>query len=261
MPCCMGLLCTECMDSKTTECPLCNEAFDVEDFQRFQPGFDTEWLDNIKDPDKRSTPHSPVTNAVVGQVAHGIPDEPNNHLELVAAPADGNNRPPTGRSRRTRHVCQYDRSSTTGKCTICHEEHDRCNLAMSLRCNVCHRVAQECSPDETKPKYLVDRILSMYKEQVTRIAGAAGGRRSRSVRPLKVIVFSQYQKALSLVGDRLLGRLGTACVAEYFGKYRTEELHRFTVDAQCFCLLLSKDGSEGLDLSFVTRTFAFTLLL
>jgi hypothetical protein len=72
-----------------------------------------------------------------------------------------------------------------------------------------------------------------------------------------VIVFSQYQKALNLVGDRLLGRLGTACVAEYTGKYRTEELHRFTVDDQCFCILLSKDGSEGLDLSFVTRTYTF----
>jgi hypothetical protein len=248
----MGFLCTECMDSKTTECPLCDQVFDVEDLQRFQPGFDTEWLDNVNDQVKRPWLPSPVIDTVG---ANGIPNGPNNILELVAG-AGGNR--PTGRTRRTRHVCHYDCKSTTGKCTICHEEHDRCNLAMSLRCNVCHRVAQECSPDETKPKYLVDRILSMYKEQVTRIS-TLRGQRSRSVRPLKVIVFSQYQKALNLVGDRLLGRLGTACVAEYFGKYRTDELHRFTVDEQCFCLLLGKDGSEGLDLSFVTRTYTFRI--
>jgi hypothetical protein len=253
MPCCMGFLCTECMDSKTTECPLCDQAFDVDDFQRFQPGFDTEWLDNVNDQVKRPRPPSSVADPVA---ANGIPNGPNNNVEFVAG-AVGNRA--TGRIRRTRHVCQYDRMSANGKCTICHEEHDRCNLAMSLRCNICHRVAQECSPDESKPTYLVDRILSLYKEQVTRIS-TPRGRSSQSVRPLKVIVFSQYQKALNLVGDRLLARFGTACVAEYFGKYRTEELHRFTVDEQCFCLLLGKDGSEGLDLSFVTRAYMFCIL-
>ena len=33
----------------------------------------------------------------------------------------------------------------------------------------------------------------------------------------------------------------------------TEELHKFTHDPECFCMLLGRDGSEGLDLSFVTR--------
>ena len=33
----------------------------------------------------------------------------------------------------------------------------------------------------------------------------------------------------------------------------TQELHKFTHDPACFCMLLGRDGSEGLDLSFVTR--------
>lgn len=72
-------------------------------------------------------------------------------------------------------------------------------------------------------------------------------------RPVKIIVFSQFRKALNMVGDRLLRRFGQACVSEYWGRYRTTELAKFTRDPECFLMLLGKDGSEGLDLSFVTR--------
>jgi ERCC4-related helicase len=73
------------------------------------------------------------------------------------------------------------------------------------------------------------------------------------IRPLKVIVFSQFRAALNVIGDRLLRKFGTACVAEFFGSHRKRELHKFTYEENCFCLLLTKDGSEGLDLSFVTN--------
>ena len=56
-----------------------------------------------------------------------------------------------------------------------------------------------------------------------------------------------------MIGDRLLRRFGTACVAEYWGKFRKQELHKFVYATECFCMLLGKDGSEGLDLSFVTH--------
>ena len=55
--------------------------------------------------------------------------------------------------------------------------------------------------------------------------------------------------------NRLLKRFGTACVAEYWGKYRTAELQKFVHDPDCFVCLIGKDGSEGLDLSFVTHLF------
>lgn len=37
------------------------------------------------------------------------------------------------------------------------------------------------------------------------------------------------------------------------GKYRTQELHKFIYEKDCICMLLGKDGSEGLDLSFTTH--------
>lgn len=45
----------------------------------------------------------------------------------------------------------------------------------------------------------------------------------------------------------------SGCVAEYWGMFRRQELHKFTTDPGCFILLLGRDGSEGLDLSFVTH--------
>jgi hypothetical protein len=72
-------------------------------------------------------------------------------------------------------------------------------------------------------------------------------------RPLKVIIFSQFRKVLNMTGDRLLRRFGNGCVAEYWGTFRKKELHKFINDDGCFCMLLGKDGSEGLDLSFVTH--------
>jgi len=69
----------------------------------------------------------------------------------------------------------------------------------------------------------------------------------------KVIIFSQFRKVLNITGDRLLRRMGSGCIAEYWGKYRKKELNKFIKDENCICMLLGKDGSEGLDLSFVTH--------
>jgi SNF2 family DNA or RNA helicase len=101
-------------------------------------------------------------------------------------------------------------------------------------------MAEACPEDESKSFHLIERLLDLYRRP-------SGGR------PLKVIVFSQFRAAVNVVGDRLLKRFGTGCVAEYFGKHRTQELHKFTYVRDCFCLLLTKDGAEGLDLSFVTN--------
>ena len=43
-------------------------------------------------------------------------------------------------------------------------------------------------------------------------------------------------------GDRLLRRFGNGCVAEYWGKYRKQELNKFIRDDKCFCMILGKDG-------------------
>lgn len=53
-----------------------------------------------------------------------------------------------------------------------------------------------------------------------------------------------------------------ACVADYsYGGTRTQELHKFIHRPECFVMLLSKQGSVGLDLSFVTHIFFLSELV
>jgi SNF2 family DNA or RNA helicase len=85
---------------------------------------------------------------------------------------------------------------------------------------------------------LVERILPMIKKG-----------------PRKVIVFSHFRKVLNMAGDGMLRRFGTACIPEYWENYRRQELHKFIYEDDCFCMLLGKEGREGLGLSFVTHIF------
>ena len=116
--------------------------------------------------------------------------------------------------------------------------------------------AEDCPSKETKPRYIVDKISSLYQEQELARTSSGGFKVlkefSAEKRPLKVIVFSQFRKTLNQTGDRLLRRFGSGCIAEYWGSFRRRELQKFTYDEKCVCMLLGKDGSEGLDLSFVT---------
>ena len=45
---CGDLVCTECIDNRTTSCPVCKEAFDVDDFQRLQPGLHLRFCPNLE---------------------------------------------------------------------------------------------------------------------------------------------------------------------------------------------------------------------
>jgi hypothetical protein len=83
------------------------------------------------------------------------------------------------------------------------------------------------------------------------IDGATG----TALRPFKVLLFSQFNQILNVVGDRLIRRFGTGCIAEYWGRTRDQELDRFANHNDCFCMLLGKDGSHGLNLQFVTHIF------
>jgi SNF2 family DNA or RNA helicase len=172
--------------------------------------------------------------------------------------------------RRTRkpgdgHHCVYNPKDANGECELCWKEHDFCNLmTKSNRCEVCYRKAETCPTSETKSFYVVQKLLKLHESNQQRqqsILAAASeslineGFPLKEKRPLKVIVFSQFRKVLNMTGDRLLRRFGTACIAEYWGQFRRQELYKFIHEDECFCMLLGKDGSEGLDLSFVTHIF------
>jgi SNF2 family DNA or RNA helicase len=251
---CGDLVCTECVDNNSSSCVVCEKRFDVDDFQRLQPGMDYQWLHNVEEEKKNrksnSTPSGPQANE--------SPDD-----VVVLQGGAGNLAPIDPERRRTRtrkhgdgHVCEYNHKVSNGECTLCWQEHDSCNLVNErLRCEICYRRAELCPTSESKSSYITDRLLRLHEQNQQRGAPVIGLTSSRQARPLKVIVFSQFRKALNMVGDRLLRRFGTACVSEFWGSFRKKELLKFVHTKDCFCMLLGKDGSEGLDLSFCTHIF------
>ena len=249
---CGDLICTECMTSQTRCCLVCDEPFDADDFQRLQPGMIYTWHWNIEDIKKGRT----VTN-----VANVAEDEPNNVIEppvLDVAPR-----------RRTRrrgdgHQCEYDPTRVDGKCRLCLEEHDECVMMdLGAPCNVCFRRPEPCPREETKFYHIVsqlERLHASTRSKSTMLSLKAASVIGENIevaeeRPLKAIVFSQFRNVLNLVGHRLLRRFGAGAVAEFWGSFRKQELKKFQCKRDCFCMLLGKDGSEGLDLSFVTHIF------
>lgn len=253
---CGHLVCTECVDSNTTSCVVCEKDFDVDAFQRLQPGFKYDWLHNVEEETKQQSTDS---NTKTGN-AGGSSLLPNGLGVLVPQ----NQRPRVARTRKygDGHTCEYDPKRANGKCTLCFTEHEPCYLAGNRRCKVCHRVAEDCPTSESKITHIIEKLLRLHKQQQVRKTSVLFERKSSHEadsfvlgrrRTPKVIIFSQFRKVLNITGDRLLRRLGSGCIAEYWGKYRKKELNKFIKDEECICMLLGKDGSEGLDLSFVTH--------
>lgn len=221
---CGDLVCTECVSPSSQKCIVCNQTFDVDLFQRLQPGMDYQWLHNVEEESKQG---GTVHPSMIHQ----------QQRQRTRKPGDG-------------HICEYSPKFATGECQLCWKRHDDCKFfADKEKCEICHLPKEECPPSETKSAYVIDKLIQLYKNRQVKYPY------ERKKRPLKVIVFSQFRKVLNMTGDRLLRRFGGGCVAEYWGSFRKKELHKFTVEKDCFCMLLGKDGSEGLDLSFVTHMY------
>lgn len=271
---CGDLICTECIDSQTRACPVCDKPFDVDQFQLLQPGIEYTWKFNLEEEKEKETKRGmrrrnvEITEPVVGIQAGPDAQLGAQHWNAELAgivPMQ----PAPEIQRRTRrrgdgHMCEYDPAAIDGKCKFCLEEHEDCVLpSRQSKCHVCFRTPEPCPQEESKFFYVTNRLeqlLASQKQNVHHTSGAASRLIGESVvaddtRPVKVILFSQFRPILDLVGHRLLRRFGAGCVAEYWGYARKQELAKFTKSRDCFCMLLGKDGSEGLDLSFVTHIF------
>ena len=264
MPC-GDLVCTECMTTDTTSCLVCDTPFDVDAFQKLQPGILYEWYDYYKNEEEKKKAAS-----LAGEEEDKVPSRTIDRNQRQGDLAGLVAMQPAVPTRRTRklgdgHECEYSKAANDGKCTLCHHEHDECvMIAEGSTCSVCNRVSEICPPEETKFHYVISR-LDHLQAQIRRNASVFSPAASLCVgetialkesRRLKVIIFSQFRKVLNLIGHRLIRRYGAGAVAEFWGSYRSKELNKFKAKkSDCFCLLLSKDGSEGLDLSFVTHIF------
>jgi len=265
-------ICTECVSSKTTNCPCCRKEFEVDDFQLLQPGLDYTWKWNIELAQKTREDAARLRQIFNGATHHGVAENPpnvwavgqerpdqNNGTDMIdERPQNMNNQQQIGlnqgrrRRRNEEHKCIYPDIYTDGKCTICGEVHLECNLIKEgSQCSICHCISEDCPKDESKAHYVTTKLLRLYGKFLPQTSSP----QLRETRQLKVILFSQFRQILNVVGDRLIRNFGTGCIAEYWGKTRNIELERFSKTSDCFCMLLGKDGSHGLDLSFVTHIF------
>lgn len=272
---CGHLVCSECMDSETTSCPVCETPFDIDEFQRLQPGIDFQFCPNLEE-EKKDRESKLVLSRALSVSNNNDPmidlEEEEEHI------VDENH----ARSRKHQkgEACIYTREYNgphfgipsgkvdiqveAGKCTICREEHFDCNfMNVEQRCYVCYKYAEAVPDYASKAKYVVAKLLelrSSFRATVSPAAVRLFAKRDdpKSVhhRPLKAIVFSQFRSIYEYFGNRLIRRFGGACVADFaFSGTRSQELTKFIHDPQCFVMLLSKQGSLGLDLSFVTHLF------
>jgi len=255
---CGHLVCPECIDSETTSCPVCETPFDADDFQRLQPGIDFQFCPNLEEEKKDRESKRSLSRAF---------SSPNNIAE-VNLEEEEEREVDESHTRSRRHKkgeeCEYSREYSDGKCKICREEHFDCNFDNAeQRCNTCFKYAEEVPDYASKAKYVVDKLIelrSSFQGSVSpaavRFFGKRGDLKSMNRRPLKAIVFSQFRPIYEYFGNRLIRKFGGTCVADYaFGGTRSQELSKFIHDPQCFVMLLSKQGSLGLDLSFVTHLF------
>ncbi len=258
---CACQICTECMNPSINQCVSCNKEFDIDDFQRLQPGLDYVWKWNLVEAQEEREARQIMDQSIRESLR---PSRGRNNLENSSNNQHGDqlqnnnavnqqNRHQRQQSRRRNgpHVCEYPDIYLDGKCKICHEIHP-CNFTRQKKCNICHCEAENCPEEESKAFYIIEKLLGLWSKYQNRGIDTTTGKEKR---PLKVLVFTQFQQVSNLVGDRLIRRFGTACIAEYWGITRNYELERFRSSRDCFCMLLNRDGSHGLNLSFVTHIF------
>ena len=125
-------------------------------------------------------------------------------------------------------------------------------------CNICGRVVEECDPEETKALFLItkiEKLKNIYDDKLRGNVFSQNPSFGAAKFKLKVLLFSQFPEILETVGYRLVKKFCGGCVTLFWGAYKLASLRQFTNDDECVVMLLKKDGSHGLDLSFVSHIF------
>ena len=166
---CGHLVCTECINHKSTECPVCLNRFDADDFQRLQPGLELKYLLTLKEEkEKRQQQQTLARETSVAERSER--DIVINELREADAGVDLQVQIPNAQiSNVRRHKkgesCMYSSSSAKdGKCTctVCREEHYDCNLMnIQQQCSVCFKMAEECPEYAYKARYVIDKLLQL----------------------------------------------------------------------------------------------------
>jgi hypothetical protein len=195
---CGHLVCTECIDNRTTECPVCCTQFDVDDFQRLQPGLDLQYSLNLNDEaEKRKQQQLFDSQTSVPARSASINE---NHANILREAREGADPPMQARSHKKGESCIYSSSSKDGKCNICREEHFDCDFMNSQQqCSICFKLAEECPVYASKASYVISKLLHLRENpdnQKLNISSTAARvfAKTNERRRLKVIVYSEFRE-------------------------------------------------------------------
>ena len=212
---CACTICTECVaENEDASCPNCKHTFDIDDFQMLQPGLQYSWKWNIEETRKKRE----ATANFRQQILNGATTAETANAQQLAlqniSNQNGNIIQQANMPRSRVHQCVFPSKFSDGKCVICRKIHEKCNfLNEDLICSICHCVAEDPPEEESKASYIIQKILQLQTLKAKdKIDCFLKGHR----RPLKIIVFSQFRQILNVVGDRLIRRFGSACVAEFW---------------------------------------------
>ncbi|CAM9739199.1 unnamed protein product [Chrysoparadoxa australica] len=277
---CAHLICCECVRESMEECKVCQTPIDADDLQKLQPGFELRWVVekyiDLKDEEKRMLQQEdaapadseasaePLLKGSLGSPAPELMEGlTSGEATGVARAAVREGALPTELGPSELSPSELGPSSAQG-CAGASTQ-GAATPMMLVRNDQLFTV-------HSKGQYLITALKSLLANQ-SKYEGERNRQKrlgrtliNSEQRPLKAVVFSQFRSVLNLVGDqcyRYFGdssrkgwlRRGGKMIAEFFGLERIAELSKFRNDPNCFLMLLGKDGSHGLDLSFVTHIF------
>ena len=213
---CGHLICSECIDNETTSCPVCQKPFDVDDFQRLQPGLNNQFCLNLQEEKRERDKQFALKRAFSDSSPPGRLSNGDVMARIeVNAPAASHLR-----SHKRGESCIYSSDLQDGKCTLCREEHYDCNFMNSKKqCFTCFKCAEECPDYNRKSKFVIGKLLTLrdsINDGTSRFSVSPTAERlfaaSRKIkcnhRPLKVIIFSQFRTIYEYFGDHLIRRFG-----------------------------------------------------
>jgi hypothetical protein len=195
---------------------VCTEEFDVDDFQRLQPGLDLQFFLNLQEEkEKREQRHNLESETSVRAPVRS--ESSNEVIEIREENAVIRANPVIQvRSHKRGETCIYSSSANDGKCLICKEEHFDCNFIAEHRCSTCYKTAEGCPISASKASYVIEKLLQLRKNdgkgrsnismQAARVFANGSNHR-----PLKAIVFSEFRD----VYVRLRRRSSTCSQDEY----------------------------------------------
>ncbi|KAI9906649.1 hypothetical protein PsorP6_004638 [Peronosclerospora sorghi] len=228
---CGHLCCADCVEDRMRavgpSCFRCHAVFDRETFQKLQPGFEFEIVEDILEND------DPILNQ------H---DRRGGHVNQIQQLLNHGQR-----HHRIRHERRGNRRGQEANGQNSRREPRR---ALDLTRDI-HFI------DASKAFYAATRVKEL-KDEFVRGKVAFSERSSRRyARFLKAIIFSQFKEHIwhIKVAFAQQGVPTADFIAGLNPEKRMEQLMRFREDPNVNVLLLTEVGSHGLDLSFVTHIF------